>query len=154
MGMEVLHIEREEVSPEFSANSTEDSDTDNGEQLDEDMNQNINVIKDVVKEVCMDNPTDIVKDIQTLSNVVSDGVKGRLSALHSTLSETSTTQNKCNKYSPVLKLSDGKIIRKTTTIWLFQEGEHVSSYRLFRVRAKQPFSSETRTNISEKPPVK
>lgn len=119
MGMEVLHIEREEVSPEYSTNSTEDSDADNGEQLDEDMNQTTNVIKDVVREVCMENPTGIVKDIQTLSNVVSDGVKDRLSALHSTLSETSTTQNKCNKYSLVLKLSDGKIIQITTAIWLF-----------------------------------
>ena len=75
---------------------------------------------------------------------------------YSTLSETSTTQNQCNssnKYSPVLKLSDGKIVRKTTAIWLFQEGEHVSSDRLFQVRAKQPFSSETRTSISGKPPV-
>ena len=71
MGMEVLHIEREEVSSEFST-STEDSDADNGEQLDENMNQNTNVIKDAVREVCMDNPTDIVKDVQTLSNVVSD----------------------------------------------------------------------------------
>ena len=34
-------------------------------------------------------------------------------------------------------------IRKTTAIWLFQEGESVSSDRLFCVRAKQPYSSES-----------
>ena len=30
------------------------------------------------------------------------------------------------------------LIRKTTAIWLFQETEHVSADRLFRVRLKQP----------------
>ena len=34
-------------------------------------------------------------------------------------------------------------IRKTTVMWLFQEGERVSSDHLFCVRATQPFSSET-----------
>ena len=32
-------------------------------------------------------------------------------------------------------------IRKTTAVWLFQDGERVSSDRLFRVRCKQPYSS-------------
>lgn len=36
-------------------------------------------------------------------------------------------------------------IRKSTAVWLFQEGERVSSDRLFQVRAKQPYS----LNISE-----
>ena len=34
-------------------------------------------------------------------------------------------------------------IHKTTAIWLFQEGERVSSDHLFRVRCKQPYSSST-----------
>ncbi len=34
-------------------------------------------------------------------------------------------------------------IRKTTAVWLLQESEHVSSDRLFRVRSKQPYSSES-----------
>ena len=34
------------------------------------------------------------------------------------------------------------LIRKTTAVWLFQESERVSSDRLFRVRDKQPFSSD------------
>ena len=33
-------------------------------------------------------------------------------------------------------------IRKTTAVWLFQEGERVSSDRLFRVRSKQPYTSK------------
>ena len=34
-------------------------------------------------------------------------------------------------------------------MWLFQEGERVSSDRLFRVRDKQPFSSESKASTSD-----
>ena len=36
-------------------------------------------------------------------------------------------------------------LNKTTTMWLLQEGERVSSDRLFRVRSKQPFSTDAST---------
>jgi len=39
-------------------------------------------------------------------------------------------------------------IQKTTTIWLLQEGECVSTDRLFQVRSKQPYSSDITTEIS------
>jgi len=39
-------------------------------------------------------------------------------------------------------------IRKTTAIWLLQENEQLSSDRRFRVRIKQPFSSETIVSTS------
>ena len=35
------------------------------------------------------------------------------------------------------------LIHKTTAIWLFQEGERISSDQLFRVRCKQPFSDNS-----------
>ena len=38
-------------------------------------------------------------------------------------------------------------IRKSTAIWLFQECKHVSSDRLFRVRARQPHSSESEISL-------
>jgi len=38
-------------------------------------------------------------------------------------------------------------IRKSTTIWLFQKCECVFSDCLFRVRAKQPHSSESEFNL-------
>ena len=44
---------------------------------------------------------------------------------------------------PFVQVSTGVFIRKTTAVWLFQEGERVSSDRLFRVRTKQPFSSNS-----------
>ena len=34
-------------------------------------------------------------------------------------------------------------IRKTTVLWLLQESERVSNDRLFCIREKQPFSSES-----------
>ncbi len=49
---------------------------------------------------------------------------------------------------PFLQVFVNKVpifIRKTTAVWLFQEGERVSSDRLFRVRNKQPFSSDSVT---------
>ena len=38
-------------------------------------------------------------------------------------------------------------IRKSTAIWLFQECECVSSDRLYRVRARQPHSSESEISL-------
>ena len=38
-------------------------------------------------------------------------------------------------------------IHKTTAVWLLQEGERVSSDRLFRVHAKQPFSTDSKPNV-------
>ena len=61
--------------------------------------------------------------------------------------------HKCgtNTFSPILELSNGTFIRKTTVLWLFQEGERVSSDRLFRVRGKQPFSNDTKICSLETP---
>ena len=61
--------------------------------------------------------------------------------------------NVLHTYTPLLELSNGTFIRKTTAIWLFQEGELVSSDRLFKVRAKQPFSNDTMTRFDEYPAV-
>lgn len=58
----------------------------------------------------------------------------------------SKAKSKPRKYLPFLQVDlDGKslYIRKTTAVWLFQEGERVSSDRLFRVRCKQPYSTTT-----------
>ena len=49
-------------------------------------------------------------------------------------------------------------IRKTTLIWLLQEGERMSSDRLFRVRAKQPYNTSTKlllpsTNVDSSIPT-
>ena len=89
----------------------------------------------------MEDPEDIKTDIKTLSGFVSDGVKDKLSNMQSILPIQSSTSNKCatQTYTPLVELSNGTFIRKTTAVWLFQEGERVSSDRLFRVREKQPY---------------
>ena len=65
------------------------------------------------------------------------------------------TQEKAVKkstLSPFLEIKIGSkkpsfICKTTAILWLFQERERVSSDRLFRVRAKQPYSSEI-SNLS------
>ena len=49
-----------------------------------------------------------------------------------------------NKYSPFLEVKhNDKVvsIRKTTLVWIFQQGESVSTDRLFRAQNKQPYST-------------
>lgn len=49
--------------------------------------------------------------------------------------------NNSRKFIEVKHKGETIFLRKTTIAWLFQEGERVCSDRLFRVRAKQPYSS-------------
>lgn len=69
----------------------------------------------------------------------------------STMIKSEPPQKRCKpnvfSSSPFLKVDIGNpehsvFIRKTTAVWLFQEGERVSSDRLFRVRSKQPYDSK------------
>ena len=59
-----------------------------------------------------------------------------------------------DSFSPLVNVTldtgEQVFIRKTTIVWLFQEGERVSSDRLFRVRASQPFCSDTTKYIDQK----
>ena len=53
------------------------------------------------------------------------------------------------KFSPFVEMITPTIfIRKTTAIWFLQENEQLSSDHRFRVRIKQPFSSETIVSTS------
>ena len=52
------------------------------------------------------------------------------------------SSSKKSKFCPFVEVSNNKkkvAIHKT--VWLLQEGEQISTDRLFRVRAKQPFST-------------
>ena len=50
-------------------------------------------------------------------------------------------QRLTHKYFEIDHHGEKIYVRKSTLVWLFQEGERVSSDRLFRVRSKQPYSS-------------
>ena len=148
LGMEVFNVENEEVEKFDDHDSDND---DNDEALDQ---QEAGSIDSIVKEVCIEDSANIKEDIEALSGLISEDLKQKLSSIQSAIPKVSTTPSPPNKYgtetySPLLELSNGICIRKTTAIWLFQEGERVSSDRLFRVRAKQPFSNETRATCYE-----
>jgi len=55
-----------------------------------------------------------------------------------------TKMNLDKRFLEVMHSGGPIYIRKTTIIWLLQEGERVSSDRLFRVRAKQPYNCSTK----------
>ena len=57
--------------------------------------------------------------------------------------DSSKASKKKQKFSPYVQVHYGEkstFIHKSTAVWLLQEGERVSSDRLFRVRGKQPFA--------------
>ena len=58
------------------------------------------------------------------------------------VSNKKSTYSKHCPYVEVKYNSKTLCINKTTAVWLLQEGERVSSDRLFRVRHKQPYSSD------------
>ena len=66
-----------------------------------------------------------------------------------------STMKKFNPFVEVITSSNKKIlIRKTTSLWLLQEGEWISADRLFRVKYKQPYSdhvSDIKTSQKDKP---
>ena len=58
--------------------------------------------------------------------------------------DESAANKKSKQSSKYIEINHGgeKIfVRKSTLVWLYQEGERVSSDRLFRVRVKQPYST-------------
>ena len=63
--------------------------------------------------------------------------------------QTSFKKKSGNKFNAFVEVqaSNNKtiFIRKTTALWLLQEGERISPDRLFRVRHKQPYSSTSLT---------
>ena len=61
--------------------------------------------------------------------------------------QSSKASKKCSRFVEVSHVGRTIYIHKTTAVWLFQEGERVSSDRLFRVREKQPYSSVTTNEI-------
>lgn len=66
----------------------------------------------------------------------------------------STQGIKKQKHCPYIEINhDTKtfFINKTTAVWLLQEGERVSSDRLFRVRSKQPYATDPQTQLHNVP---
>ena len=122
------------------------------------------VVSSIIQEVC---PEELIQVAADINNICRDGlvdsdVKKKAQRLQETLKlkriPSSTipmfTEVKqpnlplpiTKHISPFVEVHRGDhtfYIRKTTAVWLFQECEHVSSDRLFRVRCKQPYASDS-----------
>ena len=138
------------------------SDEEEEEEEEENEDCDENLLHTIVQEVCMEDPAEIEGDIDSLSSeFISSELKRKLQSsipklkklpndtvsMFTTASEDSQKSIKRPVISPFVQVKLGEscktiFIRKTTAVWLFQEGERVSSDRLFRVRAKQPYSSD------------
>ena len=55
--------------------------------------------------------------------------------------DASVKRKQSNNFLEVQHKGEKIFIRKSTLVWMFQEGERVSTDRLFRVRVKQPYST-------------
>ena len=65
--------------------------------------------------------------------------------------DNSTNNKKSSKNSAMVEvLYNGKkmYIHKSTAVWIFQEGEQLSSDRLIRVRESQPLNTPKNSNIN------
>ena len=137
----------------------EKKDDDNDEKIDQ--SGKIDSMREVITEEEADQ---IAKGIVQLKDagIISNDLNTELQQLHrsvfkqgSALPIYSTTQTEtqspsgkvCKRklspsFVPIIHNGDEKYIHKVTLVWLFQEGERVSSDRLFRVRKTQPHSND------------
>jgi hypothetical protein len=121
-------------------------------------------LRQIVKEVndWQEDPHEIMSGILQLKDtgLIDSEITDNLQKLHewsfkkagnetiqffSKVSNTSCKTETKSKHCPYVEVKfKGEVlyIHKTTAVWLFQEGERVSSDHLFRVRNKQPYSTE------------
>lgn len=142
-------------------------DDDNDEDVDVESKSDI-TLSDIVNEACTEQPSQIAVDLKVISEcgLTDDALQSRLEKQHkmlpltripsSTVSMFITDEGNKGKSKHVKICSSKKpfpfvevqangqnvFIHKTTAVWLLQEGERISSDRLFRVRCKQPFAIE------------
>ena len=157
------HVKRSSVDAESEGDdSDDDSDGDNDQEEDsESVAKQDEVESAIIQEVCEDDPVDIEKDLQSISQhgIADSKTSEKLDKCKKSLAPvklnssmpcyafTNTNADKTGrKISPFVEISENGqsiSIRKTTAIWLLQENEKLSSYRPIRVRDKQPFASSS-----------
>ena len=128
------------------------------------------VVSAVIQEVCDDNPVEVEKDILSISKegIAESKISEKLGKFKNSLapikldsampcyafanSERNAEEVGKKGFSPYVEVAVNDCtfsIRKTTALWLLQEGERVSSDRLFRVREKQPFPSTSQMSLMQ-----
>lgn len=152
----------------ITKNEGEDESDDDGNNEDNDGVEEKSqvILSDIVNEVCTEQPSQIAVDLKAISEsgLIDDALKSKLEQQQKMLPLTripsstvsmfivdegnkgkSKHVSSSKKHFPFVEVqANGQnvFIRKTTAVWLLQEGERVSSDRLFRVRCKQPFAIE------------
>ena len=150
----------------FDSDDGEDSDIEDNDETDNPDSQDIGE-----EETCTDNAVEISNNLKTIftHDLVDSDLEQRLQLRQKLLFErlpsskipmcqcveakngkqTSSKKKSQNKFNPFVEVqaSNNKtiFIRKTTALWLLQEGERISTDRLFQVRHKQPYSSTSLT---------
>ena len=127
------------------------------EQDDEDVEVIEETLQAIVGEVCQEDGQQLDEEIRVMmeNGLIDSEVERKLKKLSGAVSLgtsiSDTSKEVTNKASPFVEVTNkqGKtfLLRKSTIVWLLQEGEHVSSDRLIRVRAKQPHSDGS-TSVS------
>ena len=81
----------------------------------------------------------------------STGGKTTIPTYKLTESENKERQKfkKDKKFIEIIHNGESVFVRKTTLVWLFQEGERISNDRLFRIRLKQPFNKTLQDDASQ-----
>ena len=142
-----------------------DDDDDNDEDNDVEAKSEV-IISDIVNEACTEQPSEIAVDLKAISEsgLIDDALQSKLEQQQKMLPLTKipsstvsmfiadegnkgkskhvSSSKKPFPFVEVQANGQNVFIRKTTAVWLLQEGERVSSDRLFRVRCKQPFAIE------------
>ena len=111
----------------------------------------------IVGEVCQDNPNQMEEDIKSMkkNGLIDAEVEAKLMKLNEAVAlqprqPVDTSMSKqgtlSSKFSPFVEIFNEQgtsfLLRKSTAVWLLQESERVSTDRLFRVRAKQPYANK------------
>ena len=167
LGMaEVLQKNNYWENPPISVLEDEDIHNEDNLDLDEEAVANDNATPELLLEAnSSQDPEDVASGISQLSEagVIGKDLAECLMRLHKSsfkrLPQTSlpiyqqeSVKGKTTKinHCPFVEIKHNGntlYIHKTTAVWLLQEGERVSSDRLFRVRSKQPYACEPSPQI-------
>jgi len=155
----------EGITKNEGEDENDDDDDDNDEDNDVEVKSEV-ILSDIVNEACMEQPSQIAVDLKAISEsgLINDALQSKLEQQQKMLpltripsstvsmfivdesnkgkSKHVSSSKKPFPFVEVQANGQNVFIRKTTAVWLLQEGERVSSDRLFRVRCKQPFAIE------------
>lgn len=102
----------------------------------------LQVLKTLEKKEIINSEAKVKLATISKSQNVSTGEKTTIPTYKLIKTENKERQKfkKDKKFIEIIHNDESVFVRKTTLVWLFQEGERILNDRLFRVRLKQPFT--------------